>query len=264
MLDCGADINAQSYSGWTPLHIAFRENRKDMVKLLLREGADINLKDEYGWEAWYYAPQKGYIDVMRPSGPITSKNVSFCPPVHPKSTEIINAKNDDGRNPFHLASYCGRTDIVKLLLERGYDADATSGAGSTPLHYASYRGHKDIVQLLLEHGVNVNAVDQAGRTPLHMASCLANEDLVELLLENNANANIRGINGRTALHYASSNFHKATIKVLLEHNADVNIEDNSGKKPSDICREEDYYDLAEFIENHIKESISQFSYCVIC
>jgi ankyrin repeat protein len=41
--------------------------------------------------------------------------------------------------------------------------------GSTALHVASWRGRHDAVRLLLEHGANANARDGAGRTPLMLA-----------------------------------------------------------------------------------------------
>ena len=43
------DINIQNKYGWTLLHITIRRDRKDMVALLLENGADINLVDDVGW-----------------------------------------------------------------------------------------------------------------------------------------------------------------------------------------------------------------------
>ena len=45
----GTDLNLQNRYGWTPLHIAIRRDRRDMVAYLLDKGADINKTDGVGW-----------------------------------------------------------------------------------------------------------------------------------------------------------------------------------------------------------------------
>ncbi len=45
----GTDLNLQNRYGWTPLHIAIRRDRRDMVAYLLEQGADINKTDGVGW-----------------------------------------------------------------------------------------------------------------------------------------------------------------------------------------------------------------------
>ena len=45
----GIDLNLQNKYGWTPLHIAIRRDRRDMVTYLLEQGADIDRVDGVGW-----------------------------------------------------------------------------------------------------------------------------------------------------------------------------------------------------------------------
>jgi ankyrin repeat protein len=45
----GMDVNIQNRYGWTPLHIAIRRDRRDMVTYLLDKGADIDKVDGVGW-----------------------------------------------------------------------------------------------------------------------------------------------------------------------------------------------------------------------
>ena len=45
----GMDVNLQNTYGWTPLHIAIRRDRRDMVTYLLEQGADIDKVDGVGW-----------------------------------------------------------------------------------------------------------------------------------------------------------------------------------------------------------------------
>ena len=44
----GADVNAKSDDGWTPLHDAASMGHKEIVELLLAKGANVNAKNNYG------------------------------------------------------------------------------------------------------------------------------------------------------------------------------------------------------------------------
>ena len=41
------------------------------------------------------------------------------------------ALSNDGRTPLHYASCCGYTEIVRILLDRGADIEATADVSST-------------------------------------------------------------------------------------------------------------------------------------
>ena len=43
-LAAGVDVNAKGYRGFTPLHYAARNGRKEIVELLITKGADVNVK----------------------------------------------------------------------------------------------------------------------------------------------------------------------------------------------------------------------------
>ena len=58
----------------------------------------------------------------------------------------------------HDASYAGRVDVLRLLLQRNADVNATSFMNRTPLHWAAAQGHVNVAQVLLEHGADNNAL----------------------------------------------------------------------------------------------------------
>ena len=61
----GADVNAKDNWGETVLMNATRDGNLDMVKYLAKNGADLDAKDKYGWTALIKAAQKGQIGVVK-------------------------------------------------------------------------------------------------------------------------------------------------------------------------------------------------------
>jgi RNA polymerase sigma factor (sigma-70 family) len=69
-----------------------------------------------------------------------------------------------GETPLWTAVAFGRTDLVRLLLERGASAAAAIPSGVTPLHVAVMRGDGELTELLLAAGADEEARDVGGRT----------------------------------------------------------------------------------------------------
>ncbi|ELU03153.1 hypothetical protein CAPTEDRAFT_112255, partial [Capitella teleta] len=76
---------------------------------------------------------------------------------------FVNAKDDQGMQPLHLASKNTNAAIVGILLQAGADRDSRDTSRNTALHWAAQ--HKDqhqvpsIVDCLLHHGADPRAHD---------------------------------------------------------------------------------------------------------
>jgi ankyrin repeat protein len=93
----------------------------------------------------------------------------------------VNAKNNIGETPLHLAVSDGKKDVAELLLANKAEVDAKDNNGWTPLHWAAIYDHKDVAELLLANKAEVNAKDNNGWTPLHWAAGKGRKDVAELL-----------------------------------------------------------------------------------
>src|SRR5215831_556790 len=61
-------------------------------------------------------------------------------------------------------------DVMRAVLQKGANVNATEPDGSTALHWASYRDDLEGAELLIRAGAKVNAANDLGATPLWAAS----------------------------------------------------------------------------------------------
>jgi hypothetical protein len=88
--------------------------------------------------------------------------------------------------PLHAAVYEQREAIVKELLARKADVNATNRGGLTPLHDCVHRGTTEIAVMLLDQGASLTARTLEGLTPLEYALAKNRPDMADLLRERGA------------------------------------------------------------------------------
>ena len=99
-IENGMDVNLQNKYGWTPLHVAIRRDRRDMVAYLLEQGADIDRVDGVGWTPLMEA----VIDDMP----------ELCAFLLEKGADVT-IKNERGGSAPMLVQKFGRTSMMSLF-----------------------------------------------------------------------------------------------------------------------------------------------------
>ena len=135
------DINRSLKDGANAIIIAVQENKYQLVKLLLLNGADANSKIPNGWSALMIAIRTG--------------NYDTCRLLIDKGADI-NEKSPEGMSPLTLAAFCDNFEIVKLLVQKGADVNSATEDGKTPLNQAK---SKEIKDFLIENGAIDTATD---------------------------------------------------------------------------------------------------------
>ena len=249
LLKRGADPNKEKgYSGSTPLHLAIAKEKVGLVQHLLKKGADLEAKDDYGYTPFLQAVKYGapgdIVDLLLEAG----------------ANVVVLA--EDRKSALHfLAQKKGEEMMTRKLVARGLSVDAEDNDGWTPLHEAAQNGSKDVAEVFIEKGqslvlrggsynqlatqllihpclmhartcgaknqsiklcavcagASVNARDHRKRTPLHLAAEEGEEELITFLLDNKADPNVTDLEGNTPLDLAAKKLFESTVNLLLEH-----------------------------------------------
>ena len=214
-----SNINNQDERGQTFLHIAINNNDIEEVALLICNGADVNIEDNFG------------------NTPLISslkKRQSLLSPYVPLN---------QSRQPWKLkAKQAGKqTEIAKLLIEHNANVNHQEKDGRTALFYVD---SEEIAELLIEHDADINIKDKYGRTPLFNAVSIVlldesalresnklsikNNNVAKLLIAHGAKINIRDEHEETPLFEAAT---EDIAKLLIENGARVNIKDGHERTP---------------------------------
>jgi ankyrin repeat protein len=257
LIDRGADPNVQNKDKETPLFLA---SRMDAARLLCEHGTDMKHKNSLGRTPLHGAAENGHYDIalmlldynyqLDVNAPEKDRwTPSSLTPDHSKLAlercADVDACDNMGWTPLHLASQQGHRELVRLLLEHDADAFArdqedhtfldmawASGHkeiinsryedGQTALHIASYYEDLKLMQWLIDDcGLKSNAEDEDQETPLFPASRNGKEKATRLLLDAGAKVNHQNWQKMTPLHRASENGHDAVTRLLLNKNAIV-------------------------------------------
>lgn len=121
-----------------------------------------------------------------------------------------------GYTALMFATYRGRVDIVKLLIEQGADIHATTKLGDSALFIAITQEHANVAKLLIEQGANVHSHNRHGENPLMVAinTEKAMPEVIKSLLDHGAKVEARDKTGKTALDYAKVSGNAEIIRLL--------------------------------------------------
>ena len=139
LLARGANINATNDQGRTPLFEAVRSRKKDIVELLIANGADISTDTGLHRLAVAYAYSDWSKEEQKQEKRRRSESIEIAKLLISKGVDV-NAKDDVGWTPLHIAANVGHNEITELLIANGADVNAKGLHSKTPLHYAAIGG----------------------------------------------------------------------------------------------------------------------------
>uniref|UniRef100_A0ABD2WWV0 Uncharacterized protein n=1 Tax=Trichogramma kaykai TaxID=54128 RepID=A0ABD2WWV0_9HYME len=199
-LELGQDPNCiVPRTGNSPLHLALMSDKKEVAKLLLRNGANLILANKNGRTPLHL------IFKLDADGGLTKMFFEICS--DRRQPVEIDSRDNEGNTPLYMALRYNRKKAVETLLRNGADPNLVNEKGETPLHFMSRTRAKEVVAKTfldisdsLNRPVPIDARDNKGNTPLHSAIEKRHVHMVEFLLKHGADPNASNQEGSTPRH----------------------------------------------------------------
>ncbi|XP_045297453.1 protein phosphatase 1 regulatory subunit 12C isoform X4 [Leopardus geoffroyi] len=191
LVEQGATVNQADNEGWTPLHVAASCGYLDIARYLLSHGADIAAVNSDGDLPLDLAESDAMEGLLKAE--IAYRGVDVEAAKRAEEELLLRDTRcwlnggamPEARHPrtgasaLHVAAAKGYIEVMRLLLQAGYDPELRDGDGWTPLHAAAHWGVEDACRLLAEHGGGMDSLTHAGQRPCD----LADEEVLSLLEE---------------------------------------------------------------------------------
>jgi ankyrin repeat protein len=208
----------------------------ELVKTLIKAGADVNGKDVGGNSA---------LDCVPYESSVSHKVVQLLLEAKAKPTP------GSAMPLLCAATAYNDIDLMKLLLTAGAKSDALDSSGASPMHIASWmtrtmKKSSRALRVLIDVKGNVNALDKLHRTPLMVAASRNNMEELKMLLEANAKLDVRrSADDATALCIAAKAGYTDIVLELLKARADVNAADKYDSSPLHFAAEGGHAEIVD-------------------
>ncbi|KAH8147312.1 uncharacterized protein LAJ45_08790 [Morchella importuna] len=217
-------IESADILGLSPIHYAASpivsddySGDKTYVSVLLRAGADGNVKDLAGWTPLHYNCLWGGEAQF---GELMSEGLD------------IETRARDGMALLHCAAIGNNHTAAKRLMEAGLYTKVLDSSRNTPLHWAAYYGNLQVRNVLLQAG-GVRERNNDGRTPAHLAALGGHVEVLKVMLGEVSSMEDKDRSGCTILHLAAAKGHTELVDFLVRTEEVTDSKAVEGVTPGD-------------------------------
>ncbi|XP_078423726.1 protein phosphatase 1 regulatory subunit 12A isoform X2 [Cetorhinus maximus] len=191
LVEHSANINQPDNEGWIPLHAAASCGYADIAEYLISRGANVAAVNSEGETPLDIAEEEAMEELLQEE--ISRQGVDI--EAARKEEERIMLRDarqwlnsgqiNDNRHPksggtaLHVAAAKGYSEVLKLLIQAGYDVNIKDYDGWTPLHAAAHWGKEETCRILVESFCDMETINKVGQT----AFDVADEDILGYLEE---------------------------------------------------------------------------------
>ncbi|KAG4087429.1 ankyrin repeat-containing domain protein [Neocallimastix lanati (nom. inval.)] len=236
MVKYGANINVKSNNGKPILIIAVKNNNIEIVRYLIKCGIDLNNVDNNGDSALSIAIRCELLEISK----ILIDNGAN-----------INIKDGSSNTLLLTSLLTNNEELYSYLLNKCNDLNIKNYDDKTVLNIFTEKEDLNKVKLIIYYGADINSVDIYGNTPLLIAINKKNDQLINYLIDYGADINIRDKNGDTPLIIATKRNYIKCCEKLIQSDVNVNCKDSYGNTPLMIAIKHEKIELVKML---IKDS----------
>ena len=149
------NLNLKTIQGSNGLHIASKYGKDQIIKILLRNGLDINQVDNFGKNSLHIAAKFGRY---------------FAAQILIENGININHLDNQNRTALHLSSQYKYPEMFQIILDSGININSQNLDGDTATHITARIGDIKGIKILLQNNPNLNILNYQGKTILDVAS----------------------------------------------------------------------------------------------
>ncbi|XP_054584257.1 ankyrin repeat and SOCS box protein 3 isoform X2 [Eptesicus fuscus] len=205
LLEAGADPNATTLEETTPLFLAVENGRMDVLRLLLRYGANVNGSHSMcGWNALHQATFQENTEIIK---------------LLLKRGASKECQDDFGITPLFVAAQYGKLESLSILISSGANVNCQALDKATPLFIAAQEGHTECVELLLSSGADPNLYcnEDSWQLPIHAAAQMGHTEILALLIPLTNRVCDTGPDKVSPVYSAVFGGHEDCLEMLLQH-----------------------------------------------
>ncbi|XP_041833154.1 protein phosphatase 1 regulatory subunit 12A isoform X1 [Melanotaenia boesemani] len=181
LVEHGASVNQPDNEGWIPLHAAASCGYLDIAEYLIGQGTNVGVVNSEGETPLDIAEEEAMEELLQNE-------------INRQGVDIEAARKEEERIMLRDA---------RQWLNSGQIQDVRHAkSGGTALHVAAAKGYVEVLKLLIQAGYDVNIKDYDGWTPLHAAAHWGKEEACRILVENLCDMDLVNKMGQTAFDVA--------------------------------------------------------------
>ena len=256
LLRMGASPDQEEH-GFTPLILAAREGKLDVLKLLLERGAKVQPDDATAQaDTALIAAVESGSDRARLDA--VGEAYAAIALAAGEDDSVCKKAADDATDRWRKQ----QNSIMSALLDANADPNRRDSGGWTALMYAAHGGNNLAARVLLRHGAEPDARTPTGRSPLMLAADVGARGIVKLLLDRaregqgDVELDAQDEDGQTALMAAAENNDVECMELLLaprDHGvpgANIDLQAKSESTALMAACQEKADDAARFLVEH--------------
>ncbi|XP_023388639.1 ankyrin repeat and SOCS box protein 3 isoform X2 [Pteropus medius] len=215
LLRHGANVNgSHSMCEWNALHQATFQENAEIIKLLLKKGANKECQDDFGITPLFVAAQYGKLESLS---------------ILISSGANVNCQALDKATPLFIAAQEGHTECVELLLSNGADPDLYCNEDNwqLPIHAAAQMGHTKVLDLLIPLTNRICDTGPDKVSPVYSAVFGGQEECLEMLLQHGYSPEAQtclvfGFSSPMCMAFQKDCEFLGIVNILLKYGAQLN------------------------------------------